>query len=180
MKTLIVSLTLFANLTGPVLAGRCVRRRVVTRRHVRVAVVEPLFVAQPIFQVGSALREEAIAQRAAELALAAFAQQLQAQILSGGGRGAVVDSSLDAPAGGGAGQTAVELQQVQRVLTSSCVRCHAGANPRGGLSLTDAASLTEAQRCKIAIFAHRGVMPPTGEPLPDDQAELLMRWAAGK
>ena len=75
---------------------------------------------------------------------------------------------------------AVDTPAVQAIITRSCVSCHSGATPKGGLDMTDVSTLTELQRYKVWGQAHAGTMPKGGDPIPDADAETLRKWAMGQ
>lgn len=154
----------------------CRRQRVCIPHKQAVVVHQKAFVAPVVayptyYQVGSAVREEAIAKRAAELALEAFTKALQEQ---GGlpGVGAPPDTARDTLAA-----------KVQAVLTNRCARCHSGADPKGGLDLTDLSKLDDLAAHKVELLARKGKMPPPdngGAPIPDEEAALLEEWVLSR
>lgn len=179
---------LLADATGRVLAG-CHRVRAV--RHV-AAVHHGHHVAAfnahhyPVYyNVGSALREQAIAEKAVEIALEKIAAKLAGgyagQQQAGGNcntcnTGGSVGNSNPPP------QPGASDAQAQAIFNASCVRCHTGAAAKGGVDLTNVAGLSEAVRGRSAMLAYIGEMPPEGQGEPIDQAEadFLLRWAAGR
>lgn len=163
-------------LVSPVDAGHCVRRQrvVLVQQHAYVAPVVAAQVAYPVayYQVGSAIREEAVAERAAILALEKFAAALQQQ--QGGNGGGV---GLPPDSGGANEMDAV----AQGIVSASCVRCHSGPEPKGNLNLTDVTKLSREQRLDVGSKAFLGLMPlnagGTPAPLPDETANFLLKWS---
>lgn len=150
----------------------CRRQRICVPHKVAV-VHKQQFIAAPVvayptyYQVGAAVREEAIAERAAARALELFTAALAKQ---GGlpGVGAPPDSARD-----------TLNTKVQGIFAAHCIRCHAGAEPKGGLDLTNFAAIDDLTAHKIEIKARKGLMPPPdngGTPIPDEDAATLEEW----
>ncbi|MCH8199460.1 MAG: hypothetical protein IIA54_05265 [Chloroflexi bacterium] len=116
MKRLMLAFAVLSLIGGPVLADHCARRVRVRR----------LAFVQPFYQVGSALREEAIAQRAAERALEAFTQRLKTGLAETASTPNVATNT-----------------QVGAVFRKDCLRCHSGPGAERGLDLSDPAALSE-------------------------------------
>ncbi len=161
-RSLIAAFCVSVILAAPSIADHCQRQRIVLRSHGHSHSYRQAFVVQPIYQVGSGLREEAIAQRAAELALQSLVQQLQTQ------------QGID-----NANLPAAQPNRAQAILNQNCVRCHSGANAKAGLDLANAQALTEAQKLKAAVYTYRGIMPPDGPIESDEDATHLLDWATG-
>lgn len=181
MKALLIVISLAGLLVTPVIAGHCRRSRIVVQnRHAQVATVhsayvpvQQIYAVQPIYQIGSALREEAVAQRAAELALKSLVQQLQANPMAQQQLGQPCPPEDGAPPTNGDARA-------QQLFNQHCLRCHSGAAPRAGLDLSDVRQLDNAMRMKAAVFTFRGVMPPEGGALSSDEdATFLLDWASG-
>lgn len=161
-RSLLSALCASLLLAAPSIADHCQRQRVVIQSNGYGHSYRQAFVVQPLYQVGSALREEAIAQRAAELALQSLIQQLQEQ------------QGVEQP-----GVTPSQPSRAQAILNQNCVRCHAGANAKAGLDLSNGQALTEAQKLKAAVYTYRGLMPPDGPLESDEDATHLLDWATG-
>ena len=122
--------------------------------------------AQPLvyYQVGAALREEAIAKRAAELAIQQFAQQL----IQG-----VRQNATTKPA-----------SAVQAVVNKSCVRCHNGSRQdiaEAARDFTNFATLSREVKMHAALLALQGSMPPgDGQRASDQDVEALVKEATGR
>lgn len=152
----------------------CRRARVCVQKvavvHHQKQFIAPVYPVSYGYQVGAAIREEAIAERAARLALEKFAAALAEQ-QGLPGVGAPPD------------EKASKLAEVQAVFTSRCARCHSGAEPKGGLDLTDITKLSDLQAHKAEILARKGLMPPPdngGAPIPDEEAALLEEWVLSR
>jgi hypothetical protein len=117
------------------------------------------------FQVGSALREEAVAQRAAEIALARFLALLQPRASDG----------LRPSAVGEEGSTSA----VRR----SCVSCHGGAAPEAGLDLANLEKLSAADRleavARVVSDDPARRMPPGPGLAPAEIGTVLQELSAG-
>jgi mono/diheme cytochrome c family protein len=164
-RSLLAALAASLILAAPGSADQCQRQRVVVRSSGYAHTsYQTAYVVQPLYQVGSALREEAIAQRAAELALQSLLKQLQEQVPANQAMNPVVPATPN---------------RAQSIFNQHCVRCHAGANAKAGLDLSNGAALTEAQKLKAAVYTYRGIMPPDGPIDSDDDATHLLDWATG-
>jgi len=70
--------------------------------------------------------------------------------------------------------------EVHPIFASRCAGCHSGANAQAGLRVDDRASVT-ATKSKLVpkVRGASGLrMPPTGDPLTDQQIATLERWVA--
>lgn len=116
------------------------------------------------YQVGAALREEAIAKRTAELAIQRFAQQL----IQG-----VKQNATTKPA-----------SAVQTVVNNSCVRCHNGSRQdiaEAARDFTNFAALSRDVKMHATLLALQGSMPPgEGQRVPDQDVEALVKEATGR
>lgn len=62
------------------------------------------------------------------------------------------------------------------ILQRSCVSCHSGAKPKGGIDL--AGSLTVAQKLLVADAIETGSMPPKpADVLADADFQAVRKWA---
>jgi hypothetical protein len=95
------------------------------------------------------------------------------------------------PPAGRAAPAAAEFEtRVAPLLARSCIECHSGSNPQGGLDLTTAEGARKGGKRGPAIVPGKpeaswlwkrveaGQMPP-GKPLPPAERALLKRWIAG-
>ncbi len=125
------------------------------------------FIQQPqqYVQVGSGLREQAIATKAAQEALRLFMQQLT-QAAANGGTFQGLTQSSDAGA--------------RSIFAANCNRCHSGATPEKGLDLT--AEISAEMKMRIALRVFRGDMPPKGKGarVNDAGVTTLTNWALQK
>lgn len=126
----------------------------------------PQFVAY--WSVGSALREEAIAEKAAALAVQKLAEQLTAQSAYNPQQASQQADAYrpqlpqQAPGYDPANQLAGHFQELR---TTSCVNCHTAAQPKGGINL-DVEQLDEYTAYKAYKSIAAGRMPkgaPLGE-----------------
>lgn len=66
--------------------------------------------------------------------------------------------------------------QARAILERSCVTCHSGAEPKGGLDLTG--TLTTGERLLVSDAINTGSMPPPPkEALSDTDSALIYTWA---
>lgn len=66
--------------------------------------------------------------------------------------------------------------QARAILERSCVTCHSGAEPKGGLDLTG--TLTTGERLLVSDAISTGSMPPPPkEALSDTDSALIYTWA---
>ena len=159
----------------------------------RAIVVKQIFYPVALYQVGSALREEAIAERAAQKAIAENNQQWEARIgqllrfrgeatlrfegeaeagaTSGGG----VDSPPPpAPAPGGEPPA-----DVLGIFATSCIRCHQPGNLGGGLDLTlPVTDPGTAAKIFLRTFSDDpGFKMPKQGDITDEQRQVIYEWA---
>lgn len=97
------------------------------------------------------------------------------------------DGSGAASSSGSGGAALGDMPCEVADVLSSCVSCHAGANPSGGVRIAsradlaapspDDASQTVAQRSLARMSSATDPMPPTG-PLPDAQIQAFQSWVA--
>jgi hypothetical protein len=78
-------------------------------------------------------------------------------------------------------------KEVAPILIRSCLNCHAGLDPQGGLDLTTAAGLArggengpvwqrdQLEESRLWQVLREGEMPPN-KPLPEADREVLLRW----
>lgn len=134
------------------------RQQVVLQQH---AVLVP----QPIYQyqVGQQLREDALAEKVAQLVL----QKLEA-------------AAAQQPAPNEGPQRPPQDDHVaaaQRLATKNCTSCHRhnGEDPEG-VDLRNLAALSPLQGWAVFKQVYHGTMPKNGTPLQDDAVEAIMRW----
>lgn len=160
------------------------------RQRVYVPYVKQIQVV--LFQVGVETRAEAIAQKAAEKAVAAVQAQHAAEIqslkqqLAASVSGKIcVELNGAAAASGATGQPtpAVSDAPAQAVVNANCTRCHQGPGSEGGdKDFRDLSKLDELTRHRIELRARVGEMPPKGKgnPVSDADAQVLQQWILGK
>lgn len=150
----------------------CHKQFAVVKHHAYVA---PVYAqAVTYYQVGSAIREEAIAERAALLALEKFAAALARQPQEPeqpGDVGPVAPSPVK--------PGFVSDAEIQGIVSADCLRCHQGESAGGGYDLSDVSRLSAEQRTMLWAQVHVGTMPKGG-PLLSDEKELKFKaWATG-
>ncbi|SVC42498.1 uncharacterized protein METZ01_LOCUS295352, partial [marine metagenome] len=97
---------------------------------------------------------------------------------------------------GGLAKAEVSFEkQVQPVLASACLSCHGEKKPKGELQLHTHAGLLEGSEYGKVVVPGKpekstlytttilppdddDIMPPKGEPLTSDQADVLKEWIA--
>lgn len=146
------------------------------------------------------------ALRHTRLAAAYFAGGLATLLLLGSGCSRAVHAS-DAPQASAAPQPGGDAQQqarlhfyqteVQPVLQTTCYRCHAGMNRRGGLDMSTRARLLQGGKDGVVVIPGRPEdsplvrainpqlpeddpmrMPPKGTRLTDAQVAAIRKWVA--
>jgi mono/diheme cytochrome c family protein len=158
----VMALAMLLAIEGGVEAGEC---RVVVRSHAAHR-AHGVYAPFALFQVGSALREEPIAERAAEIALARFLARIEAA----DGDGALQPSTLK--------------PGPSTLVRRSCVSCHGGAAPKAGLDLSNLAALSAGQRLKAVARvvsdepARR--MPPGKSLAPAEIGEVLQELSGSE
>jgi mono/diheme cytochrome c family protein len=149
--------------------------------------VKPYVYYVPGYQVGSALREEAIAERAAQKAIADYVDKLQANItadLKGKisvefGASASGTSSGSTTSGPVSDDTG--LGRVQQIVSANnCQSCHSPSGTMSSFDLTDVSQLTGPQLRKMAQLVRLGKMPPKGkgEVVSNEDSEWLDHYTA--
>lgn len=150
-----------------------------------------------LHQVGSALREEAIAEKAVEKAIPkmreelqkhyegqiqALRQELQAAIsgkicVEFGGVNIGKASTESEPAAADAPSNPSDAA-AQRVIDRNCLRCHNGPNSKGKSDFRDVSKLSELMKRKIQFAADSELMPPKGQgqPVNDADNQILHDW----
>jgi mono/diheme cytochrome c family protein len=87
--------------------------------------------------------------------------------------------NVPSPAGKTGGQNPeliVDFATVKsKVLDSACVRCHSGANPRGGVRLETYQQVFEI-RDSLRVQVDTGAMPPRPPGLSPEQKSLVLAW----
>jgi len=68
-------------------------------------------------------------------------------------------------------------ERLSRVLSASCVKCHGGAESKGGLTFKDVDKVTPTQWAKAYRKVLKGEMPKNGTPLSDEDADLFLDQA---
>jgi len=170
MKALILSLVALLGLSTMLPAGDCRIRQRFVSHHVSHGYGHAFAVkhyAAPFvayWSVGSALREEAIAERAAQKAIEQFQLQLQQQ---GGGNPVLSQSA------GGINPT----EHFPQLAKSGCVKCHNAEKASGGINL-DVDSIDEYTAFLAMKAIAEGQMPPGG-PLADDVRAAYKTAAEG-
>ncbi len=179
-------------------AGGCYYRQ----RAYAVPVIYQPFI---LYQAGSALREEAIATRAALLAtaplqaeLAALRQEIAASRLQfrgqavlqfqgeaaaegTAGAGASVPPPTPAPAPTDPGQGDGDLAQpVAAIVQAHCLKCHNANKAEGKLDLSDLSTLTREQRLLAWSLCFSAEMPKGGQPLSDADVDAIRKWASAR
>lgn len=69
------------------------------------------------------------------------------------------------------------MEQQTGVLQDTCLKCHSGDEPKGGLDMTG--ELDAGTKLQMMTKVWRGEMPPNA-PLPDDQAAELFNQLLGE
>jgi len=124
------------------------------------------------YQVGGQLREQAIADRVADLVLQKLAASGQ-PIPSGQAQA----QGHPTPAPQPQPQADDTLAAAQAIANDRCTSCHRhnGSDPKGA-DLRNLAALSELQGWATFRHVYLGTMPKNGQPLTDAQVEALMRW----
>lgn len=157
MKAVLLSLVALLGLSTMLPAGDCRIRQRFVSHHVSHGCGHAFAVkhyADPFvayWSVGSALREEAIAERAAQKALEQFQLQLQQQQ----GNPVLSQSAGINP-----------TEHFPQLAKNGCVKCHNAEKASGGINL-DVDSIDEYTAFLAMKAIAKGQMPPGG-PLADD------------
>jgi hypothetical protein len=78
-----------------------------------------------------------------------------------------------------AGAAPSYVQDVRPILQARCFKCHAGEGEAAGEHDFSRVETLRAQRRALSNEIGACAMPPAPEPpVPDDEAEVLVRWAA--
>jgi hypothetical protein len=78
-----------------------------------------------------------------------------------------------------AGAAPSYAQDVRPILQARCFKCHAGEGEAAGEHDFSRVETLRAQKRALANEIGACAMPPTPEPpVPDEEAEVLLRWAA--
>lgn len=78
------------------------------------------------------------------------------------------------PANPPAGSTPAKLVAVVK---ASCLKCHSGANVRGGLDLSNLDTVPEGVRWKAYSLVNTGEMPQGAAAIGDEDVKLFYEWA---
>ena len=141
----------------------------------------------PGYQVGSALREEAIAEKAAQKAIADYVDHLQAKFqadlkgkisveFGASSSGTTSGSTTSGPVTDDTG-----LGRVQQIVNqNNCQSCHSPSGTMSSFDVTDVSKLTSAQLRKMSQLIRLGKMPPKGkgEVVNDADSQWLDSYTA--
>ena len=67
--------------------------------------------------------------------------------------------------------------RVSHLVQSRCIKCHTGTSARKGVVLDNLDGLTWLQRQRVWRAAHTGEMPEGGEPLTNEEVDMIQAWA---